>query len=1106
MKEENFMEYLTEEYWKKINADESANKGISFEKLVQDLLIAEYGKTAFQNTKHSWDGSKDFFCYSKQKNFWAECKNYASSIDLQVLASTIIMAQISEIDTVLFYSYSPININTKAKLLINAEKKGKVIFFYDDVVLERKIFQYWDYIGERYFSEFPYTEISSVQSEQSFETKCLLFGNPLDTASPIEGYELKHLTLFKMFEMNICVINKENNSNTISLGFKKTEHIKTYFEIYPEHIVKSKIAISLAPYEGKNIRIWFIPIKENCTIPHPYINGKQLPLPKNVEFKTLEIRNKNIRRLIGQSYEQCLVDFKQNVLFESNKLRMGIFYGNSGTGKSKLYEECLNLSKINGYEIINFCSAINTEKAMSIQDFVQKLLIAIYDISLDALENILRALTFNENNDPILLQPEYRMLADIFCVNNDIDIKKWMEQYLQLVVLKFAKSKYVIAIDNLQFFSDGVLDLIDDISNRLNNVKPCCTKFLLTFNLDYIKRNSKADILLGNYTSNRLIALGKHIKGFENHKECFEFLQEVFSIGDIFQDTEIKEIAQNLNKNPFYLEQMIYWLEEKHVLEQVENQYIVKNAFLLKSLVRNIPNNVYDILAERWEYYKNQCDSNFEKAITLFSAIHLYKELEKKDIDALHISWDMIKELEKIGFITTEDTFTSIIIKFRHDLIDKFFSKMYNSFSEIIILYEKQLNLCLRNTELRYCFGILYAPKAEFCLSNSQFSEALTLQIDGRLAYEFYLLVFEKCLSSFDYNYSKDKIAWIKNMHQIIISIHDILGNASMKKCADRLFFKLRNVNEIFLYTEYGKLLLYISEAFDSMGNYQEAVRLIKEYKDKAFGNQNISIYTLEQSKLLSEIYNRLHVYCRHQVLDPFESKEIMDYLNTSTQIADNISDAVMQYVNYSDKGYLYYDLPLSDERHNDTVRYWMNACKIYESGGAETKLLNYLRKKVQLDLLQGDAEKAVQAAESGLAQIDFSPYAYQQTFFKWWFYHALAEGYLLTYKAKNTSAIEKALERAHFYSELLESNKKFYYLQLRSVYMYYLGKREMAIQLNNEALELVETSNYILKKKSIKCQLLENGEFLCKNVLKSQCELYSQIHTTDWLFNLPCI
>lgn len=60
-----------------------------------------------------------------------------------------------------------------------------------------------------------------------------------------------------------------------------------------------------------------------------------------------------------------------------------------------------------------------------------------------------------------------------------------------------------------------------------------------------------------------------------------------------------------------------------------------------------------------------------------------------------------------------------------------------------------------------------------------------------------------------------------------------------------------------------------------------------------------------------------MHVYSRHQVANPLENKDIMDYLNKSSHIADQIQDAVMQYVNYSDRGYLYYNLPLSNNEHN---------------------------------------------------------------------------------------------------------------------------------------------------------------------------------------------
>lgn len=100
----------------------------------------------------------------------------------------------------------------------------------------------------------------------------------------------------------------------------------------------------------------------------------------------------------------------------------------------------------------------------------------------------------------------------------------------------------------------------------------------------------------------------------------------------------------------------------------------------------------------------------------------------------------------------------------------------------------------------------------------------------------------------------------------------------------------------------------------------------------------------------------------------------------------------------------------------------------------------------------------------------------------------------------------KKLAQRANFYSDLLTSNKRFYYLQLKSVYMYYLKRYDNAIELNNEAIKLVESSNYKLKKASIKKQLSEN-EFILKSILREpQHNLYSQIHTTDGLFNLPCM
>ena len=963
--------------------EENTNdKGICFEKLVENLLIAEYGKAVFQGTRASWDGSKDFYYYSHQNKYWAECKNYTSSIDLKVLASTLVMAQLSEIDTILYYSYSAINVNTKAKLLLSASRKGKNVYFYDDTVLEQKIFQYWDCIGEIYFPEFSKEDISFENLEHNIESKCLLYGTPLDLGAAIAEYEVKHLTLFKMFEMDICIINRTQSNNKINFGFKKLAQLKAQFDVYPEYQFRSKTEIILGPYEGKVIRLWLVPLKENCTLPNPCINGKSIGLPKNVEFKALQSRRNS--RLIGKSYDQILTNFKKNVLSDNVKLKICVFYGNSGTGKSKLFQECLNSSKISGYDIVEFGNLNNSKSLLSTQDFIQKLLVAIYSISLDMLEEIIKEIKFQGNNDLFIKkQPEYHMLADVFSVTDTVTMQKWINQYIDLIVVKLAKCKFLIAIDNVQFLDNEIIDLLDFICTKLINIKPCNTKFLFTFNVDYIKKDSKASQFLSQYTSDDSLTCAEHITGFKSSQECYEFLQESFSIGEVFQRNDIEYIVKNLNRNPFYLEQMIYWLQEKQVLESREGSYKISDHIAFDKLIRNIPNTVYKILLERWNYYQKNYKSEIEKVTILFSAIHLYNELTKREIDELKISWEIITELESMGFITIEDTLYHTSVSFQHDLIDNFFAKIYPSFSKQAITYENKMNIVLRCSDTRNFMGKLYSDENNCLLTNSQISEILSVHVDGRLCYEFYLLVFEKILDNFEHNYSDNKTMCINNIYQAMVFIHDILGNYVMEKNTDKLLYKLKNIHGLFDCIEYGKLLLYISEAYDSMGKYQEAVRLIKDYLDNAFGKQIEKSLSIEQQKIISQIYNRLHVYYRHQVATPLENKDIMDYLNKSSYIANNIQDAVMQYVNYSDRGYLYYDLPLSDNNHNKTILYWEKACNIYEKGNAEAKYINYLRKKTQLSLLEGDSEKAVHAAERGLEEIDISPYAYQQTFFQ---------------------------------------------------------------------------------------------------------------------------
>lgn len=125
---------------------------------------------------------------------------------------------------------------------------------------------------------------------------------------------------------------------------------------------------------------------------------------------------------------------------------------------------------------------------------------------------------------------------------------------------------------------------------------------------------------------------------------------------------------------------MIYWLQEKQVLESREGSYKISDHIAFDKLIRNIPNTVYKILLERWNYYQKNYKSEIEKVTILFSAIHLYNELTKREIDELKISWEIITELESMGFITIEDTLYHTSVSFQHDLIDNFLQRYIRRF------------------------------------------------------------------------------------------------------------------------------------------------------------------------------------------------------------------------------------------------------------------------------------------------------------------------------------------------------------------------------------------------------------------------------------------
>ena len=99
----------------------------------------------WRRTKESHDGKKDFV-YPDDEHLpdqkWAECKNYSSNLSLNVIAPTLIMGTIENIDSIFFFSYSPLNDNAIEGLLRYSEVTKKDVKVYDGNLLESLICKY----------------------------------------------------------------------------------------------------------------------------------------------------------------------------------------------------------------------------------------------------------------------------------------------------------------------------------------------------------------------------------------------------------------------------------------------------------------------------------------------------------------------------------------------------------------------------------------------------------------------------------------------------------------------------------------------------------------------------------------------------------------------------------------------------------------------------------------------------------------------------------------------------------------------------------------------------------------------------------------------------
>lgn len=1070
------MKILTESFWKnftKVITYENKNEkiirdGVEFEKLVFKLLSLMYNSSDWKGTGSSWDGSKDFYFYNQEDNKWAECKNYASPIDLKTLSPTLVMAEISDINEILFFCYSKINENARSKIIRFCNKRNRIVKFYDDESLEELILNYRNSLES--FFDFTNINIDSFDKcnpiiDYSI-TNDFLINYPNKNELRKTSHQLvDNIKRGELIKLDFIITNRSIKELNFTLKIDNRNDIDYFDFLTLNELNHWNFKFKLAANEAtiKSIVVRIKAYKKTLYLPSFIISEKNLKISKKISINGFKCDIFSEPLLIGSSYKEKFIFFKNNGLKE-NSFTSFILYGQSGVGKTKLSKEMLNEAIRNKFNILRFYGDNSNNSVFTVNTLLKELIYSVYNIPDEDTLYESEALLYPQNTPNKESIYEIQLIKEVLSLDKTSDIKNFINHKLHDLFSLLYIKKYFIVIDNVQYFDDLSLFLIQQImSFGLQNNRKCNLCLTLIFNIDYIPNDSNLELYFDS-----LLHMGEKVysiplKGFKDPNETKSYLSAILSSDASFSDNILNTIVLKSGNNPYIVKETIEWLKNENCIDNKEGKYYIINNNLFLRKIKTIPSNIDNMLFSRW----NKKIIDKKNALLIISMIHFLDgiPISKVKINKFR---NAIRDLKKHNFII--DNMDSELLIFSHDLIENFFINEYPILSDIFI--KEYLNLYYDNAyfdSVRQFYIKLYKTKFEKISSDEVmklYEDFDSFDLPPKLSKDYYTKLFEIFMQNCK-NFLFEN--WLEIIYTYLQKVHNATSNLFVKNFFDIVYnMIINNEKQISLLSL--NFTIYYAELLDSLGSYDKAISITYYGYEKLLNMHNID-------QVVKCIYlNRLNVYKRHNIEMPIDDIEILDYLNNSLNISNKLNLVELQYVNNSDLGYMYY---IDDKYLDNVLSYWNRACKIFEENNIETKTLNYYRKKVQIALIYNDNDIANSYCDLGLKYIETGKYSYQKILFKRWFYIAKVANLLINYDNNKKGEIKKYLSIADEYEILMDSPKKFIIEYLRSIYYFFsknnVGDSNLLIASLKNTYVYLMNSNYKTYKNVIKKQLLNN-------------------------------
>lgn len=1143
------MKYFKDEYWERFtkivsqnDRDKKIRDGLEFEDLVESLLRLEF-QGEWTRTKKTHDNNRDFYLYSELERIWVECKNYKTSIAMSTLAPTLVMAQIFDVSQIIFFSYSKISNSAKRKIFSFGRKVNKKIRIYDDYRLEELIIK----AGNRLPVKFRPSLTSYANSSCKNNLEIQLFARIEPTTSTDEKMsdfipykKLSKVYYNKVFAMYFFLTNTsalEAYSIKVHTKENQSEDIFHYQfvdrDILEPAVFSKNTMIDSA--EGVVLECLMKPIiyKKNIKLPVFVIeiwnNKNNLIYTWQNDPLYLECVWVGQTKLIGSNYEKIINTISNKVLAR-NKIGVCAIYGESGTGKTRLLTELMEILLQQRYRILNFIGLENDQSLNIIKEIVYY----IYEIPRSTLteyweKHILEIKSIKEPGDTVF--KALSLLGKIITSSSSSVI----DEYYDIIFEKISHMNVALIFDNVQYYNEKIITFIQKyIHYAVNQNCSNQTVILCTFNTDFLNRSSCDFFNDIRFLEKDIDSIYiQEIKGFNDSNQALLYLRELVHLNTDENDRLLSDIIQKLTTKPYYLYQAIKYLEENNAIyhSPLEQGFLIDNS-VFREVIEKMPNNLTELLIKRY----SSLNYDFNHINMVLSAVYIFVKIDSFIIRELNLNTECINFLKNHGFLRQ---LPNRSYTFEHDIIRSFLSEYIVSLEKYIIDYiisEKLLEQFI-TFPFQYSFILLHKKR----LTKKIFQEYIASieeedDIPLYLYNKYYKKLFDSAIKRM--HFFDTFLDWMKFLYNICKNVRDKLGSEIALEYYYQPLYNIlkRKIKECYKYLHdyrlfimsYTDLLLHLK-----MNNKAIAV-LEKELKSITDNENNLGNSAITFEAILC---NRLHVNYK-DFSDKKSQLAQKKYLEMSEEKAKkifNINDRnLLEFLNASDKGYCYYSF---NSNRDKIIKEW-GKCLNFTPEILPEKTMNFYRKSVQLNLINNEFDQAIKNIEIALDYLETGEHAHERLIFKYFFQISKCIAYIQKDPIRYQVEFEDGIYTATILQEILNNGKKKDIYNLKAVFYFYcnspnemfLNFKEGYKEYNNncimtnykEKFELyIDNIIYAFYKMHIWGNNLFQTNFLLENdrinrflnmseTQKKSYIFYYEAHglirTKDFWFNLPLI